>query len=156
MPPKVEAAQIAMHNGNGLGAIPMRTARLLAIFFTLAFIGAAQKTTTYVAHYLEPFPGPQAYKDPDTGTLLYVETDGRHLAALSGDGKLLWNRDPFMDAHLDFYRTEKPQIVYLGPVSKSNPYIRGERDKFVAISFNNSQFGVIRIRDGDFKFLGQD
>jgi hypothetical protein len=119
-------------------------------------IGTAQDTTTYVAHYLEPFPGPQVYKDPQSGTTLYVETDGRHVAAISGDGKLLWNRDPYKDAHLPFYRTEKPQIVYIGLVAKSNPYARGESDKFAAITFNNSQFGLLRISNGEFQFLGQD
>ena len=126
----------------------MRTARFLAIFLTLQFLGLAQETHTYVGHYLVSFPGAQVYKDPKSEMLLYVETDGRHVAAISHDGKLVWNRDPFTDAHLPLYRTEKPQIVYVGQASKA--------DGFVAISFNNSQFGLLRISNGDFKFLGQD
>jgi hypothetical protein len=134
----------------------MRTARLLALFLTLQFLGAAQETTTYVGRYLESFPGPQVYKDMKSGTLLYVETDGRHVAAISSDGKLLWNRDPFKDAHLKFYRTEKPRIFYIGPVLKSNLPHSGEPDMFVQIDFNSSQFGLLRISNGDFEFLGQD
>ena len=130
--------------------------RLLVIPFSLLCLGLGQETQTYVAHDLEPFPGPQVYKDLNSGTTLYVETDGRHVAAISGDGKLLWNRDPFKDAHLDYYRTKKPQIIYIGPVSKSNPYAKGESEKFAAITFNNSQFGLLRISNGEFKFLGQD
>jgi hypothetical protein len=123
-------------------------------------LGAAQETTTYVTHYLEPFPGPQVYKDPHSTTTLYVETDGRHVAAISGDGKLLWNKDPFKDGHLPFYRTKNPQIIYVGPVSKSRPYAGPydgtEPDNFAAITFNNSQFGLLRISNGEFKFLGND
>jgi hypothetical protein len=134
----------------------MWTTRVLVSLLFVLCLGTAQETTTYVAHYLEPFPGPQVYKDLHSGTTLYVETDGRHVAAISGDGKLLWNRDPFKEAHLDYYRTKKPQVVYIGPVSKSNAYARGESDKFAAITFNNSQFGLLRISNGEFRYLGQD
>jgi hypothetical protein len=134
----------------------MRKVGFAAIFLSLQFLCMAQKTTSYIARYLEPFPGPQAYKDPRSGTLLYVETDGRHLGAISRDGKLLWNRDPFADAHLEFYRTEKPQIVWLGPVLKAQPRFRKNSDEYVQIAFNSSQFGFLRISDGDFEFSGQD
>lgn len=118
-------------------------------------LGAAQEQT-YIARSLTDFPGPQVYKDPTSGTLLYIETDGRHVAAISVQGKLLWNKDPFKDAHLPFYRTEKPQIVYIGPPSKFQ-HPAGERpESFVAISFNNSQFGLMRISNGEFLFSGQD
>ena len=138
----------------------MRAARLLVVVLSMIWLGAAQETTAYVTHYLEPFPGPQVYKDPHSTTTLYVETDGRHVAAISGDGKLLCNKDPFKDGHLSFYRTKNPQIVYIGPVSKSRPYAGpyagGEPDNFAAITFNNSQFGLLRISNGEFKFLGND
>jgi hypothetical protein len=136
----------------------MWAARMIVFAVFVLCLGTAQETTTYIAHYLEPFPGPQVYKEL-RGTTLYVESDGRHVAAISGDGKLLWNRDPFKDAHLDYYRTEKPQIVYIGPVPKSNyyaKYAKNEPDKFAAITFNNSQFGLLRISNGEFQYLGQD
>jgi hypothetical protein len=129
----------------------MRMARWFLIFVSILCLGAAQEHTTYTGRYLTDFRGPQVYKDPTSGTLLYVETDGRHVAAISCAGKLLWNRDPLTDAHLPFYRTDKPQIVYIGP----DP-ARGEPGKFVAIAFNSSQFGVMRISDGEFRFRGQD
>jgi hypothetical protein len=130
------------------------TARwLLICLSTLCF--CATQEQTYVTKYLTDFPGPQVCKDPITGTLLYVESDGRHVAAISRDGKLLWNRDPFSDARLPFYRTKKPQIVFIGLSSKVHP--AGEKPgKFVEISFNNSQFGSMRISDGEFHFAGQD
>jgi hypothetical protein len=134
----------------------MKPITALLIFLSTLCLGTVQKQQTYVAHYLTDFPGPQVYKDPTSGTLLYVESDGRHVAAISQDGKLLWNKDPYKDARLEYYRTEKPQIVYIGPVLKSQ-LARGEkRESFVGISFNNSQFGVMRISDGEFIFSGQD
>lgn len=129
---------------------------VMSLIFMLCLSTAAQETTTYVAHYLEPFPGPQVYKDPHSGTTLYVETDGRHVAAISGDGKLLWNKDPFKDGHLPSYRTKNPQIVYVWPVSKSNCRGGREPEKFVGITFNNSQFGLLNVSDGEFLFCGQD
>lgn len=133
----------------------MNLARWLLIFLSVLYVGAAQDQT-YLARYLTDFSGPQVYKDPTSGTLLYVESDGRHVAALSVQGKLLWNRDPFKDAHLPFYRTEKPQIVYIGPASKGHHPVGEKAERFVAISFNNSQFGLMRISNGEFLFSGQD
>ena len=134
----------------------MWATRLLGILLSVMCLSAAQETSTYVTHYLEPFPGPQVYKDPHSTTTLYLETDGRHVAAISGDGKLLWNKDPFKDGHLPFYRTKNPQIIYIGPVSELRSYAGREPDNFVAITFNNSQFGLLRINNGEFKFLGND
>lgn len=134
----------------------MRATWVLVILLFVLCLGAAQETTTYIGHYLEPFPGPQVYKDPNSATLFYVETDGRHVAAISGEGKLLWSRDPFKDAHLPFYRTKKPQIVYIGPAPKGEHSPGEESNKFVSIAFNSSQSGLLRISDGVFEFLGQD
>ena len=134
----------------------MRFAGWLLVFLSMACFGAGQESTTYIARYLTDFPGPQVCKDPTTGTLLYVESDGRHVAAISRDGILLWNRDPFRDAHLPFYRTEKPQIVYIGLASKFHHPVGEKPEKFVEISFNSSQFGTMRISNGEFYFSGQD
>jgi hypothetical protein len=91
----------------------MWTARILLITLSLLCVTAAQKTRTYtrtyVTHYLEDFPGPQVFQDMGSRTTLYVETDGRHVSAISRDGKLLWTKDPYKDADIPPYRTEKPQ-----------------------------------------------
>jgi len=128
---------------------------MIAIFLSVLYLATAQETTTYVSR-LEPFPGPQAYKHWHSGTTFYVETDGRHVAAISGDGKLLWNRDPFKDANLPFYRTKGPKIIYIGPISKSDRAVGEEPDKFVVITFNSSQFGLLKISNGEFRWSGQD
>ena len=129
----------------------MMAARLFFIALSLLDIGFAQERT-YTGRYLTDFPGPQVYKDPTSRTLFYVESDGRHVAAISVAGKLLWIKDPFQDAHLPQYRTKTPQIVYIG----ADDPPRGKPVQFIAIQFNNSQFGVMRIRNGEFLFQGQD
>src|SRR5580700_11585991 len=113
------------------------TARWLLFFLSMVGLGAAQEQA-YIGRFLTDFPGPQVCKDPTTGTLLYVESDGRHVTAISCDGKLLWSKDPFKDAHLPFYRTEKPQIVYIGPAPKGVRPPGEESNKFVSIAFNSS------------------
>lgn len=128
----------------------------LVFLLSAPFLCSAQQSQTYVAHYLNRFPGPQVYTDTKSGTLFYVESDGRHVAAISKNGRLLWNRDPFKDGRLSFYRTNTPQIVYIGPAYESAQISKATQNKFVAISFNSSQFGLLRITDGEFTFLGQD
>jgi len=138
------------------GLCKMRAIRVFVILLFVLCLGAAQETVTYIGHYLESFPGPQVYKDPNSGTLFYVETNGRHVAAISGDGRLLWSKDPFKDGRLPFYRTKKPQIVYIGPAQKGVHPPGEESSKFVSIAFNSSQSGLLRMSTGDFEFLGQD
>ena len=102
------------------------------------------------------FPGPQSYRDLATGITFYVESDGLHVAAISKEGKILWVRDPFHDAKLSDYRTHKPQIVFIG---KGSWLVNGVRERDVpaiSIRFNSSQFGAIKMSDGEFQFFGQN
>jgi hypothetical protein len=102
------------------------------------------------------FPGPQSYRDSAAGITYYVESDGLHVAAISKEGKILWVRDPFHDANLSDYRTHKPQIVFIG---KGNWWTNGVRRRDVpaiSIQFNSSQFGAMKMSDGEFQFQGQN
>jgi hypothetical protein len=121
----------------------------------LAASAQKPKTTTFVDGWHD-FPGPQVYRDAHSGTLYYVESDGRHVAAISRVGKLLWVRDPFMDAHLEPYRTDNPQIISIG---EATWWGEGPPSKFrgyVIITYNSSQFGALNRSNGDFQFLGQN
>lgn len=133
-------------------------ASALLFIAVIATASDTSQTTTYIAHYLEPFHGPQAYKDTDSGVIFYVESDGRHVAAISPDGRVLWNRDPFADAHLEFYRTKTPHIVFIGKESEQHAQRMAKEGsgKFVAIAYDNSQFGDLDIKTEDFISLGQD
>jgi hypothetical protein len=130
----------------GSGGNSMRVICWLLVFFSMLCVGAAQERNVL---------DPRVYKDPASGALLYLETDGRHVAAISVDGKLLWIRDPFKDAHMPFYRTKTPQIVYIGQIPKEDT-VSLPHDKFVSIRFNSTQFGYLSISNGEFRFEGQD
>jgi hypothetical protein len=102
------------------------------------------------------FPGPQSYRDPATGITFYVESDGLHVAAISKVGKIFWVRNPFQDAKLSDYRTHKPQIVSIGKGSWLVNGVRRRDVPAILIGFNSSQFGAMKMSDGEFQFCGQD
>ena len=92
--------------------------------------------------------------------MFYVESDGRHLAAISSDGKLLWVRNPFVDKRLCPYRNERPIIV---AIELANPFevntleARLKRKIHgIVIHFDSSQFGIVDVHTGDFFFMGQN
>jgi hypothetical protein len=132
----------------------MTAMRVLLISLFLQIPSAAQESHPYVSHTSYPSVHATVYRDPTTGTLLYVETDGRHVAAISPDGKLLWSRDPF--GGLPYYRTKDPQVSGIGPVGKWEADHGRKQGEFVAVFLTNSQFGLLRIRDGEFELEGQD
>ena len=107
-----------------------------------------------------PIALPHTYRDPNSGVIFYVESDGRHVSAIAPDGKILWNRDPFADAHLAVYRTKTPRIVYfdrVDPADKDHNWmLRGKAGLYLGINFNSSQFGILDAKSGEFTFLGQD
>jgi hypothetical protein len=119
-------------------------------------IAGSTQGEQYVNGY-RPFRGPIAYTEGVTKTILYVETDGRHLSAISFDGRVLWTRDPFADAHLKPYRVDNPRIT---SIYKPVPWMLGSRRDpkryFVAIGFDSAQTGVVDVSTGAFSFVGQD
>jgi hypothetical protein len=108
-----------------------------------------------------PFPPKSlSYLDPKTHILFYVESDGRHLAAIDQDGKLLWFRNPFEDAQLCPYRTIRPII---DSVSGETPdwisLLNTKRKRhahYIHVQFNSSQFGAVDTQNGDYIDEGQN
>jgi hypothetical protein len=137
------------------GKQSMRAAGFLAMVLLILLTGAAQEPNFDAAGYPEIQFGAETYKDPNSGIIFYVESDARHVSAISQTGKLLWTRDPFNDAHLVLYRTKHPQIAQIGPGPKA-VWVKGNPREFVYLEFNSSQFGLLRIRDGEFFFGGQN
>ena len=80
-----------------------RTAHLLlSIAYAAVFAFpacAGDQGTPKCSAWLEPFPIHQPYliTDPRTGLMLYVESDNRHIAAITRDGKVVWHRNLFDD-----------------------------------------------------------
>jgi hypothetical protein len=63
----------------------------------------------------EPPNPSQSYRDAETGVTFYVESDGRHVAAIDSAGKIIWVRNPFVDRNLCPYRSAHPYIYWIGP-----------------------------------------
>jgi hypothetical protein len=105
---------------------------------------------------------PLSFKDPTTSTFFYVESDGRHLAAISSDGKLLWVRNPFEDRHLCPYRTPWPTIIAIEAAVSDNHAAAISNwggdisHDLLFVQFSGSQFGVIDQITGDYFPEGQN
>jgi hypothetical protein len=98
------------------------------------------------------------YLDPQTRTIFYVETDGRHLSAIGPDGKLLWTRNPYVETGSHYYR-RKEVIDYLGPLSADYmQFMKTQKvpGPFIGIGFDSTQFGALDVKTGTFYNLGQD
>ena len=107
---------------------------------------------------------PLAFKDPRTLISFYVESDGRHLAAIDPNGTLLWVRNPYEDLPGACpYRTPRPvigriEVVEITPIYASELQRRGANPshQFIAITFDSSQFGVVDETNGDYLPEGQN
>jgi hypothetical protein len=126
---------------------------------------------------IPPVP-PITYRDAQSGVIFYVESDGRHVAALDQRGKLLWVRNPFVDSNMCPYRSAHPFIISLEDARggwQTPDYNASIRDmiidaikrgtkatppekaaRFVFLRFNSSQMGYLNIGTGDFFFAGQN
>jgi hypothetical protein len=132
--------------------------RIAAVSLVIGLLSIASSTRgERQADNYRPFRGPIAYADGVTETILYVETDGRHLSAISSDGRVRWTRNPFADAHLKPYRVDNPRIT---SIYKPVPWMLGSHPEpkrhFVAIGFDSTQTGVVDVSTGTFFFVGQD
>ncbi|MBI4851268.1 MAG: hypothetical protein HY819_05520 [Acidobacteria bacterium] len=134
----------------------------LGMLFFLSQYFVAQEPPKAYLEAQKRFCRPLTYKDKESGIILYVETNGRHISAINKDGEVIWLRNPFEDANLKAYRVDYPQITYLGAAQKwmidsmivEDPV--NSKHTFVEIDFNSSQFGVINLTNGKFTFMGQD
>jgi hypothetical protein len=106
---------------------------------------------------------PLTFKDPRTSISFYVESDGRHLAAIDAVGKLLWVRNPFEDAHLCPYGNPRPSISSISAVEISAQKALKMRavgmdpsHEYLEIEFDSRLFGVVDETNGDFQMWGQN
>jgi hypothetical protein len=107
---------------------------------------------------------PMAYKDPRSSIVIYVESDGRHIAATDADGKLLWVRNLWEESKAFCqYRTPRPVVASLKKVefndaARANLKSKGANldHSFVALTYDSSQFGTLDESTGDFYPGGQN
>lgn len=125
---------------------------------------AAMRTVPSYALWDPKWAKPMVYKDPLTSIFLYVETDGRHVAAIDSRGKLLWVRNPYQQAGLCPYRTPRPVIYSIKAADSINTNLSewikkvggNPNGRFVSITFDSSQFGLLDEHTGRFIFEGQN
>jgi hypothetical protein len=86
---------------------------------------------------------------PDEHITIYVESDGRHVAAISASGHILWVRDPFSESGLRPYRNNFPTISELRTISPQTGSSRPHTTS-IGVEFDSSQAGTMSIEDGKF------
>lgn len=109
---------------------------------------------------------PLPYRDSITGITVYVESDGRHVAAIDGRGSLLWVRDPFVESNMCPYRSAHPYIDWIGPpggciggncLGAFTPTADAKADASLVKELNNEiahgRSGIRRLKDGA-RFIG--
>jgi hypothetical protein len=107
---------------------------------------------------------PFTYKDPRTSIVLYVETDGKHVAAIDAEGKLLWVRSPLKEAGFDGPETKTPVIDGLKGAELPPPqYMKWLQQHgfkidhaHIRITFADRSFGLMDEKTGDFILEGQN
>ena len=120
----------------------------LALLLSWAWLGAAGATP--LRDGIPPAVSGLVFKD--ASVIIYVETDGRHVVAISPDGAMLWRTDPFVDSGLRPYREARPIIVAAGPCAVN---VKDMERKF-CIRYSSSQRGTVDIATGAFTFGGQN
>jgi hypothetical protein len=106
---------------------------------------------------------PMSHRDPRTSIAIYVESDGRHLAAIDSQGKLLWVRNPWEEGRFCQYRTPWPVVFSLRRAQMTERAwailkSRGANleHTFITLTFDSSQFGEIDELTGNFFGEGQN
>ena len=105
-----------------------------------------EQSKTASAHAsLKAYPSATiSLKDPKTGNLFYVESNGRRIVAFNKDGTVLWNVD-VLEA--------LPTIQFVGaPVVRDLRLDRGH----LAITIAKHAYAEVELQSGKVKFLGAD
>lgn len=129
----------------------MRSLKGWLCLIGLSFVASASAAAPLRDGYPPAIAG-LIYKDATANVIIYVETDGRHVVAISPDGRILWRKNPFVDTGLEPYREPRPTIVSVGRCVV-RPEVGG---KVFCLDFSSSQFGEMDIDTGKFTFEGQD
>jgi hypothetical protein len=104
------------------------------------------------------------YHDPRTSITFYVETDGKHVAAIDGAGKLLWVRSPLKESGFDGPVSRTPVIDGMEVAEPPPPqYVKWLQQHgfksdhaHIRITFTDRAFGLMDEKTGDFILEGQN
>jgi hypothetical protein len=95
----------------------------------------------------------------DSATKNTFVLDAEHIFITAYDkvGGILWKTDPWKDAKVEVYRTNRPIIVNMTfDVNPGYPDKLEKGDRVIWIECINTQFGYIDLKTGKFYFMGQD
>jgi hypothetical protein len=132
----------------------MRSLKVWLCFIGLSFVAVASAAPLRDGY--PPAITGLIYKDTTANVIIYVETDGRHVVAISPGGRILWRKNPFVDAGLEPYRGPHPTIDFVGSSGPRCMLRPGDVGKTFCLSFSSSQFGEMDIATGKFTFDGQN
>ena len=104
------------------------------------------------------------YQDPRTAITFYVESDGKHVAAIDAAGKLLWVRSPLKESGFDGPETRTPVIDGIKVAEPPPPqYVKWLQQHgfksdhaYIRITFTDRSFGLMDEKAGDFILEGQN
>ena len=129
----------------------------------LAFIGEKKFKPPKYELWDTSTPKAISFKDDRSSVMFYVESDGRHMAAIDPSGKLLWVRNPFEESKECPYRTPRPIIQKLESIEVSKEIADiyknqnfNMRHDFIRVTFDSSQFGLLDVETGDYFVEGQN
>lgn len=107
-----------------ISGVRMRLAAIVLLVCDIATVITANAQSPEPAScpvgWPEPFPAgkPFLLHDPRSGLILRIETDGRHMAGINRQGKVIWRRDIFSDPNR--YRLFPPPPALPGEPSISD------------------------------------
>lgn len=126
----------------------------------LTYFTLGQNQFTYIAHYLENEKLPiekRILVDSVNKVKFILDSTQTLIIAVDFNYKKIWSTDPWRDNKLRVYRTKRPTINYFELLGKEKaPGWEKLPDNVIWVSYNNSQFGIVDQKTGNFRFLGQD
>lgn len=96
---------------------------------------------------------PLGWADPSTGTVVYVESDGRHAAAIEAEGRLLWHKDVVAEAppKLQAEGTEPAISALQGPGEPAADVAKqqGKDRHYVVLTLTNGAIVKLDVQTGE-------
>lgn len=135
------------------------TLACLAVFF-VALRGEGRRPPGAGELPVPPAERALSFREGHTGVVVYAESDCRHVAAVGGDGTVLWRRDLPAEAGVRPGRADvSPAVTHLGaPLDWQLRAVRSRwgAGPYVGVGFNDKSFGLLDVWTGAYTRMGND
>lgn len=136
---------------------------LLLLTSTLCTITTHAQSTTYIATAASssatikingvPHKEPPYILADTVEHINYILNEKKTIvSAINSNNDTLWVTNPVKDSHVEKYRVSTPIIVSISLYKVDRPDMK----EVIFLAYNNSQFGYIIKKTGEFVFMGQD